>query len=95
MLGNQMRQRGNWARQRIDRSYAEAIKRALKESNERKAVGQPQPAVMVNWNKLVSELGDDLQQGRDKAPPEQYRRGIEQYFKLISEAVAQKQEDQP
>jgi hypothetical protein len=95
MLGNQMRQRGNRARQRIDRSYAEAIKRALKESNERKAVGQPQPAVMVNWNKLVSELGDDLQQGRDKAPPEQYRRGIEQYFKLISEAVAQKQEDQP
>ncbi|MEX2317874.1 MAG: hypothetical protein WD669_12025 [Pirellulales bacterium] len=94
-LGNQMRQRGERARRRIDRSYAEAIKRALKEQNERKAVAQPQPTMVINWNKLVSELGNDLQQGRDKAPPEQYRRAIEQYFHEISQAVAQKQEDQP
>jgi hypothetical protein len=37
-------------------------------------------------------LGDDLQQGRDKAPPEQYRRAIEQYFANISRLAAEKNE---
>jgi ABC-type dipeptide/oligopeptide/nickel transport system ATPase subunit len=40
---------------------------------------------------LVSKLGDDLRQGRDKAPPEQYRRAIEQYFAQISNAVAEQE----
>jgi hypothetical protein len=39
----------------------------------------------VDWNVLLSQLGDDLQQGADKAPPERYRRAIEQYFRQISQ----------
>jgi hypothetical protein len=95
MAGNQLRMRGQRARNRLDRSYRDAVARALKESNERKAIAMPLPAVVVNWNKLVSELGDDLQQGRDKAPPEQYRRAIVQYFNDINKAEAEKKEDQP
>jgi hypothetical protein len=38
----------------------------------------------VDWNVLLSQLGDDLQQSADKAPPERYRRAIEQYFRQIS-----------
>jgi hypothetical protein len=44
---------------------------------------------------LVSELGNDLRQGRDKAPPEQYRRAIEQYFAQISSVVAEQENDAP
>jgi hypothetical protein len=32
-------------------------------------------------------LGDELRQGRDNVPPEQYRQAIEQYFNSISETV--------
>ena len=39
------------------------------------------------WNTLASKLGDELRQGRDTIPPEQYRQAIEQYFNSISETV--------
>jgi hypothetical protein len=42
----------------------------------------------------VSHLRNDLGQGRDKAPPEQYRQAIEQYFDQISRVVAE-QEKKP
>ena len=44
----------------------------------------PQPASR-GWNTLASQLGDELRQGRDTVPPEQYRQAIEQYFNTISE----------
>jgi hypothetical protein len=44
----------------------------------------PKPAP-TSWNTLVSQLGDELRQGRDSVPPEQYRQAIEQYFSTISE----------
>jgi hypothetical protein len=44
----------------------------------------PKPAP-TGWNTLVSQLGDELRQGRDNVPPEQYRQAIEQYFSTISE----------
>ena len=40
-----------------------------------------------SWNTLVSQLGDELRQGRDNIPPEQYRQAIEQYFNTISERI--------
>ena len=40
---------------------------------------------------LVSRLRDDAVQGRDKAPPEQYRQAIEQYFTQISREVAEQE----
>jgi hypothetical protein len=50
---------------------------------------------LSDWNKLVSHLGDDLKQGRDKAPPEQYRQAIEQYFAQISRVVAEQEKKSP
>jgi hypothetical protein len=48
----------------------------------------PQAAVR-GWNTLVSQLGDELRQGRDTVPPEQYRQAIEQYFSTIAEKPAE------
>ena len=45
-------------------------------------VGPKPPA--SSWNTLVSQLGDEIRQGRDNSPPEQYRQAIEQYFTTIS-----------
>jgi hypothetical protein len=36
-----------------------------------------------------------LRQGRDKAPPEQYRQAIEQYFAQISRVVAEQEKKSP
>ncbi len=40
-----------------------------------------------DWNVLVSKLRDELKQGRDTTPPEQYRRAIEAYFRNINDLV--------
>jgi hypothetical protein len=92
MAMNQIRQNEQQTRQRLNRAYQRAIARALKESVPKTKVEVPQPAKLSDWNRLVSKLGDDLQQGRDKAPPEQYRRAIEQYFAQISREVAESQD---
>jgi hypothetical protein len=39
-----------------------------------------------DWNKLASKLQNDLLQGRDNTPPEQYRSAIENYFRILSDA---------
>jgi hypothetical protein len=39
----------------------------------------------TSWNTVVSQLGDEIRQGRENVPPEQYRQAIEQYFERISE----------
>ena len=41
----------------------------------------------ASWNTVVSKLGDEIRQGRDNVPPEQYRQAIEQYFNTISESL--------
>lgn len=76
------------ARQRLDRAYRLAVARALKESTSSRKIAIPKQTKLSDWNRLVSRLRDDVGQGRDKAPPEQYRRAIEQYFAQISQAVA-------
>lgn len=48
----------------------------------------PKPAP-TSWNTLVSQLGDELRQGRDNVPPEQYRQAIERSFSTISEKPAE------
>jgi hypothetical protein len=48
--------------------------------------GGPKPPAN-SWNTLASKLGDELRQGRDNVPPEQYRQAIEQYFNSISETM--------
>jgi hypothetical protein len=88
MVMNQMRQEQQRARRQLDRTYQRAMARALKESTP-KRVEASRPVKLSDWNRLVSKLGDDLGQGRDKAPPEQYRRAIEQYFSQISSVVAE------
>jgi hypothetical protein len=72
----------------LDQAYRRAIARALKEGKSAKKVARPKATKLSDWNRLVSELNEDVGQGRDKAPPEQYRRAIEQYFAQISKAVA-------
>jgi hypothetical protein len=94
MASNQVRQDQQRMRRQLDRAYRRAVARALKEEKNVRKVEIPKTK-MSDWNKLVSELGDDLRQGRDKAPPEQYRRAIEQYFAEISRAVADQEKQAP
>ena len=49
--------------------------------SRRRKIALPKRTKLSDWNRLVSRLNDDVGQGRDKAPPEQYRRAIEQYFR--------------
>jgi len=66
----------------------ESVARALKEADAADLVKDMPKLARENtdWNRLASQLSDDLQQGRDKAPPERYRRAIEQYFRQLSRA---------
>jgi hypothetical protein len=92
MALNQLLQNNQQARQRLDQAYRRAIARALKEATPKRNVEIPKAVKLSDWNRLVSQLGDDLRQSRDKAPPEQYRRAIEQYFSQISRVVAESEE---
>ena len=86
-LMNQLRQQRRLRRRQLDRARQEAIKRALKEVEAEDLVDEDLLKLAgenSDWNVLLSQLGDDLRQGRDKAPPERYRRAIEQYFRQIS-----------
>jgi hypothetical protein len=84
MVANQVRQDEQRARDRLNQTYRRAIARALKESEDLPKVEIAKSTELSDWNRLISKLGEDLRQGRDKAPPEQYRRAIEQYFSQIS-----------
>jgi hypothetical protein len=84
MMQQQMRMENERNRRRLDQAYRRAISRALKEAASRPNLAAATGARLNDWNRLASKLGDDLLQGRDKAPPEQYRRAIEQYFLQIS-----------
>jgi hypothetical protein len=84
MAANQVRQDEQRARDRLNQTYRRAIARALKESEDLPKVEIAKSTELSDWNRLISKLGEDLRQGRDKAPPEQYRRAIEQYFSQIS-----------
>lgn len=41
------------------------------------------------WNTFVSELEDELRQGRDTTPPESYRTAIDEYFRALSELASE------
>ena len=86
-LMNQMRQQNRLRRRQMDRAYRNAMKRALKEAEREDLVDKSELKLAgenSDWNVLLSQLGDDLRQGRDKAPPEKYRQAIEQYFIELS-----------
>lgn len=95
MMMNQFRQDQQQAQRKLDQAYRRAIARALKEVKVKPIPPEaiPKTATLSDWNQLVSKLGDDLRQGRDKAPPEQYRRAIEQYFAQISSVVAEQEKN--
>jgi hypothetical protein len=95
MMSNQVRQDQQRTQHQLSQAYRRAIARALKESKDMPKVEVSKPAKLSDWNRLVSELGNDLRQGRDKAPPEAYRRAIEQYFSQISRAVAEEEKPAP
>lgn len=86
-LMNQMQEQQRLRRRQLDRAYRNAMARALKEASAEDLVDDAELQLAgehSEWNVLLSQLGDDLRQGRDKAPPERYRRAIEQYFRQIS-----------
>jgi hypothetical protein len=87
-MQQQMQRDNRMSQWQLDQAYRRAIARALKEGKSAKKVARPKATKLSDWNRLVSELNEDVGQGRDKAPPEQYRRAIEQYFAQISKAVA-------
>jgi hypothetical protein len=95
MAKNQVKAEQQRAQRKLDQAYRRTIARALKETESMPKVEIAKPAKLSDWNRLVSELGSDLRQGRDKAPPEQYRRAIEQYFSQISREVAASEEKAP
>ncbi len=87
MLMNRFRQQQLKRQRAIEQAFRKALARAMKESEANPVVKPSAPArATVDWNRLASQLGDDLQQGRNTAPPERYRRAIEQYFRQISGA---------
>ncbi len=79
------------ASQKTERVGEQAKKLAQKRASELadmpagQTSGPKRPA--KSWNTLVSKLGDELRQGRDNIPPEQYRHAIEQYFNTISARI--------
>src|SRR5205814_8767373 len=76
------------AQQRADRIREEARKRTAEVADNRPSGPKSGPKKpRKGWNTLVSQLGDELRQGRDNVPPEQYRQAIEQYFNTISEKI--------
>lgn len=87
-MQHQMRRDNMLSQWQLDQAYRRAIARALREAKPKQKIARPKATKLSDWNKLVSQLGDEVGQGRDKAPPEQYRRAIEQYFAQISKEVA-------
>ncbi len=91
VLMNKFREQQLRRQRAIEKAFRKALARAMKESETQLVVKPSTPArAIVDWNRLVSRLGDDLQQGRNTAPPERYRRAIEQYFRQISGASDEK-----
>lgn len=86
MMLDQMRRQQELRQRNLERAYRRAVARALKEGEAEDLVkNMPKLAKeTADWNRLASQLEDDLRQGRDKAPPERYRRAIEQYFRQVS-----------
>ncbi len=93
-MQQQMQRENQRTQRQLDAAYRRAIARALKETTPKSKVTLPKRTKLSDWNRLVSKLNDDVGQGRDKAPPEQYRRAIEQYFSQISRVVADQEEGQ-
>ncbi len=88
MMLDQMRRQQQLRQRQLEQAYRRAVARALNETEAEDLVkDMPRLArETADWNRLASQLEDDLRQGRDKAPPERYRRAIEQYFKQVSGA---------
>ena len=95
MAMNQMREQDKRSQEKLKQAYQRAIARALKETTPKRTAKVAKSTKLSDWNKLVSHLGDDLRQGRDKAPPEQYRQAIEQYFARISRVMADQEKKSP
>ncbi|MEM8946128.1 MAG: hypothetical protein AAGD11_13220 [Planctomycetota bacterium] len=86
MMMEQMRRQQELRQRQLEQAYRRAVARALDEAEAEDLVkDMPKLARETSdWNRLASQLEDDLRQGRDKAPPERYRRAIEQYFRQVS-----------
>lgn len=95
LVMNQNKQNAKQTQAKLNEAYKRALARALKDAKVNRTATLPKGSKLSNWNKLVSQLGNDLQQGRDKAPPEQYRRAIEGYFGEISRVVAEQDKQSP
>lgn len=95
MINARLREQQQRTEEELRKAYERALARALKEKErlaeaaKRDQKKEEIRAQQVDWNVLVSELRDDLLQGRGQLPPEEFRRAIEQYFDLISRAKAE------
>ncbi|MCA9241753.1 MAG: hypothetical protein KDA37_16200, partial [Planctomycetales bacterium] len=87
MINAYLRREQDQARRRADRMHKNAIARALKEMEK---LARPKPQGLakgeesVDWNQLLSQLPDELRQGKGEMLPQEYRRMIEQYLTRIS-----------
>jgi len=75
------------AAERAQRVGEQVTKKAQKRASDLAAAQTGPKRPSRSWNTIVSQLGEDLRQGRDNIPPEQYRQAIEQYFNTISEKI--------
>jgi hypothetical protein len=82
------KQKAEQVRDQAKEAVLQRIKELPPAEHSRAAKSGPKPAP-TSWNTLVSQLGDELRQGRDNVPPEQYRQAIEQYFSTIAEKPAE------
>lgn len=87
MINAYLRREQDQARRRADRMHQNAVARALKElqkierAKPKQVAQDEQP---VDWNQLLSQLPDELRQGKGEMLPQEYRRMIEQYLTRIS-----------
>ena len=87
MISAKLRRDADKMRRNAEDAHRRALARALKEEEEfGKTEAKPRTLVeRVEWNTLLSKLGDDLLQGKGELLPQEYRRAIEQYLARISE----------
>lgn len=91
MAMQQMRgaqQRMTRAARLAQRQALERIKRDARVVRSRRPEDERPQVKVTDWNVLVSTLDDDLLQGRDKLPPEQYRAAIEQYRTIMNRVAS-------
>jgi hypothetical protein len=62
LVMNQNKQNAKQTQAKLNEAYKRALARALKDAKVNRTATLPKGSKLSNWNKLVSQLGNDLQQ---------------------------------